>query len=98
VFCAIRTPAFSKSRGSQTRFARESAGSAGAGAVAASGDWFPEGLRSVIHTLHKLQYAEQATWSQVILRRSGSAITIPESGILITPEQGEVFSLLRRDR
>ncbi|MCM1983159.1 hypothetical protein [Lyngbya confervoides] len=49
----------------------------------------PEGVRSVIHTLHKLQYAEQATWSQVI--------TIPESGILITPEQGEVFSLLRRD-
>ncbi|MEM1310628.1 MAG: hypothetical protein AAF892_11905 [Cyanobacteria bacterium P01_D01_bin.71] len=50
----------------------------------------PEGVRSVIHTLHKLQYAEQATWSQVI--------TIPKSGILITLEQGEVFSLLRRDR
>jgi hypothetical protein len=61
----------------------------GAGAVVASGDWFAGGVRSVIHTLHKLQYAEQATWSQVI--------TIPESGILITPEQGEVFSLLRRD-
>jgi len=45
----------------------------------------PEGVRSIIHTLHKLQYAEQA-------------ITIPESGILITPEQGEVFSLLKRDR
>ncbi|PSN20680.1 hypothetical protein C7271_00925 [filamentous cyanobacterium CCP5] len=49
----------------------------------------PEGVRSVIHALHKLQYAEQATWSQVI--------TIPESGMLITPGQGEVFSLLRRD-
>ena len=49
----------------------------------------PEGVRSVIHTLHVLQYAEQATWSQ--------AIAIPESGVLITPEQGEVFSLLRRD-
>ncbi|PSN19091.1 hypothetical protein C7271_09145 [filamentous cyanobacterium CCP5] len=49
----------------------------------------PEGVRSVIHALHKLQYAEQATWSQVI--------TIPDSGMLITPEQGEVFSLLRRD-
>ncbi|MGD1862845.1 MAG: hypothetical protein ACFB0E_23100 [Leptolyngbyaceae cyanobacterium] len=36
-----------------------------------------------------LNYAEQATWSQ--------AIAIPESGILMTPEQGEVFSLLRRD-
>jgi hypothetical protein len=49
----------------------------------------PEGVRSVIHTLHKLQYAEQSTWSQMI--------TIPESGVMITPEQGEVFSLLRRD-
>ncbi|MEM1279046.1 MAG: hypothetical protein AAF892_11160 [Cyanobacteria bacterium P01_D01_bin.71] len=48
----------------------------------------PAGVRSAIHTLHVLQYAEQATWSQ--------AIAIPESGILITPEQGEVFSLLRR--
>jgi hypothetical protein len=45
-------------------------------------------IASVIHTLHKLQYAEQATWSQVI--------TIPESGMLITPEQGKVFSLLKR--
>ena len=50
----------------------------------------PEGVRSTIHTLHVLGYAEQATWSQLV--------TIPESGILITPEQGEVFSLLRRER
>jgi hypothetical protein len=49
----------------------------------------PQGVRSVIHTLHKLQYAEQATWSQ--------AIAIPRSGLLIAPEQGEVFSLLRRE-
>ncbi|TVP71023.1 MAG: hypothetical protein EA342_00765 [Leptolyngbya sp. LCM1.Bin17] len=49
----------------------------------------PEGVRSTIHTLHVLNYAEQATWSQLI--------AIPQSGILITPEQGEVFSLLRRD-
>ena len=49
----------------------------------------PEGVRSTIHTLHVLGYAEQATWSQLV--------TIPESGILITPAQGEVFSLLRRD-
>ncbi|WP_236146367.1 hypothetical protein [Leptolyngbya iicbica] len=73
-----------------TRIAREYDVSAGARAVVASGDGSPEGVRSVIHRLHKLQYAEQATWSQ--------AIAIPESGILITPEQGEVFSLLRRDR
>ncbi len=50
----------------------------------------PERVRSAIHTLHVLNYAEQATWSQLV--------TIPPSGILITPEQGEVFSLLRRDR
>ncbi|PSN18757.1 hypothetical protein C7271_10865 [filamentous cyanobacterium CCP5] len=49
----------------------------------------PEGVRSVIHALHVLRYAEQATWSQ--------AIVIPQAGMLITPEQGEVFSLLRRD-
>ncbi len=48
----------------------------------------PEGVRSVIHTLHVLQYAKQATWSQ--------AMTIPKSGILMTPALGEVFSLLRR--
>ena len=50
----------------------------------------PEGVRSTINLLHVLNYAEQATWSQLI--------TIPPSGILITPEQGEVFSLLLRDR
>jgi len=49
----------------------------------------PEGVRGAINHLHLLRYAEQREWSQVI--------TIPESGILITPEQGEVFSLLRRD-
>ena len=50
----------------------------------------PEGVRATINLLHGLTYAEQATWSQLI--------EIPPSGILITPEQGEVFSLLRRDR
>ncbi|TVQ12786.1 MAG: hypothetical protein EA368_03245 [Leptolyngbya sp. DLM2.Bin27] len=49
-----------------------------------------EGVRSTIHTLHVLNYAEQAQWSQLVV--------IPPSGILITPDQGEVFSLLRRDR
>jgi hypothetical protein len=50
----------------------------------------PEGVRATINQLHVLHYADQATWSQLV--------TIPRSGILITPEQGEVFSLLRRDR
>ena len=50
----------------------------------------PEGVRATINLLHVLTYAEQATWSQLV--------TIPESGILITPEQGEVFSYLLRYR
>ena len=50
----------------------------------------PEGVRATIHLLHVFTYAEQATWSQLV--------TIPESRVLITPEQGEVLSLLRRDR
>ena len=50
----------------------------------------PEGVRSVIHTLHMLNYADQATGRQLI--------AIPRSRILITLKQGEVFSLLRRDR
>ncbi|PSN10949.1 hypothetical protein C7271_25255 [filamentous cyanobacterium CCP5] len=50
----------------------------------------PDGVRGAINHLHLLRYAEQREWSR--------QFTIPESGILITPEQGEVFSLLLRDR
>ena len=50
----------------------------------------PAAVRGVIHHLHLLQYAEQRQWSRLL--------TIPKSGILITPDQGEVFSLLVRDR
>jgi hypothetical protein len=49
----------------------------------------PEGVQGAINHLHLLQYAERLEWSR--------QLTIPESGILITPEQGEVFSLLLRD-
>ncbi len=49
----------------------------------------PEGVRGAINHLHLLRYAEQRQWSRLV--------TIPASGVLITPEQGEVFSLLRRD-
>jgi hypothetical protein len=49
-----------------------------------------EGVQGTINYLHLLQYAERLEWSR--------QFTIPESGILITPEQGEVFSLLLRDR
>ena len=49
-----------------------------------------EGVRSAINTLQVLNYADQSTWSKLI--------AIPESGILLTPEQGEVLSYLIRDR
>ena len=49
----------------------------------------PEGVQSAIKSLHVLNYAEQHLWSQLI--------AVPTSGILITPEQGEVFSYLMRD-
>jgi hypothetical protein len=50
----------------------------------------PKGVRATINLLHVLKYADQATWSQLV--------TIPPSGILITPAQGEVFSYLLRYR
>jgi hypothetical protein len=50
----------------------------------------PNGVRGAINHLHLLRYAEQREWSRLV--------TIPESGILITPEQGEVFSYLLRYR
>ena len=49
-----------------------------------------QGVQSAIKSLHVLNYAEQHRWSQVI--------AVPASGILITPEQGEMFSYLVRDR
>ena len=48
----------------------------------------PKGVQSAIKSLHVLNYAEQHLWSQLI--------TVPASGVLITPEQGEVFSYLVR--
>jgi hypothetical protein len=48
----------------------------------------PEGVRATINLLYGLTYAEQATGRQLV--------TIPRSGILITPEQGEVFSLQKK--
>ena len=48
----------------------------------------PHGVRSTIQTLHVLNYVEQSRWSQLL--------TIPDSGIVITPQQGEVMSYLLR--
>lgn len=50
----------------------------------------PEGVRSTIKTLQVLNYADQGLWSELV--------TIPPSGVLLTPEQGEVFSYLIRYR
>jgi len=50
----------------------------------------PDGVQGAINHLHLLRYAEQREWSRLV--------TIPESGIVITPEQGEVFSYLLRYR
>lgn len=49
----------------------------------------PEDVRAAIHQLHKLRYAEQLAWSQLI--------AIPAAGLTLTPAQGEVLSLLKRD-
>lgn len=49
-----------------------------------------DGVRQTIHTLHKLNYVEQHAWSKLI--------QVPTTGILITPEQGEVMSYLIRYR
>jgi hypothetical protein len=50
----------------------------------------PDGVRGAINHLHLLQYPEQREWSRLV--------NIPQEGILITPEQGEVFSYLLRYR
>ncbi|MBD2108704.1 hypothetical protein [Nodosilinea sp. FACHB-13] len=49
-----------------------------------------DGVQGAINHLHLLNYAERLEWSRLF--------TIPASGILITPEQGEVFSYLLRYR
>ena len=49
-----------------------------------------EGVDEAVKQLHLLRYAEQFEWSR--------AIAIPETGILITPNQGEVLRYLLRWR
>jgi hypothetical protein len=50
----------------------------------------PDGVQSVIHLLHSLRYADQGTWTKLLV--------IPDTGLNIAPKPGEVFSLLQRDR
>lgn len=44
------------------------------------------GVRRTIHQLHAARYAEVALWTH--------PIAIPDNRIIITPEQGEIMSLL----
>ncbi len=49
-----------------------------------------DGVQQTIHQLHHLGYVEQLHWSQLL--------TVPPSGIVITPHQGEFMSYLVRMR
>ena len=49
-----------------------------------------EGVDEAVQRLHVLKYAEQFEWSR--------AIAVPENGLLITPNQGEVLRYLVRWR
>ena len=49
-----------------------------------------DGVEQAVHQLHALTYAEQFQWSQPIV--------IPEQGITLTPDQGEVMRYLIRWR
>ena len=49
-----------------------------------------EGVEEAVKQLHVLKYAEQLQWSK--------DIAVPETGILITPNQGEVLRYLVRWR
>ena len=49
-----------------------------------------EGVDEAVKRLHLLRYAEQFEWSR--------EIEVPETGILITPNQGEVLRFLVRWR
>ncbi|MGL5064970.1 MAG: hypothetical protein ACRC62_33755 [Microcoleus sp.] len=46
----------------------------------------PLGVRRTIHQLHAVRYAEVSRWTH--------PIAIPDDRIIITPEQGEIMSLL----
>ena len=49
-----------------------------------------EGVDEAVKRLHLLRYAEQFEWSR--------EIEVPETGILITPNQGEVLRCMVRWR
>ena len=50
----------------------------------------PAGVQGAINHLHLLRYAEPFEWSRLF--------TVPETGLVILPQPGEVFSYLLRYR
>lgn len=50
----------------------------------------PAGVRETIHMLHILNYSEQIHWTELL--------AIPETGLTLRPELGQVFSYLDRRR
>jgi hypothetical protein len=48
------------------------------------------GVQGAINYLHLLRYAERLEWSRLF--------AVPEAGLLIVPQPGEVFSYLLRYR
>ena len=48
----------------------------------------PGGIRQTIHLLHNLRYVETSQWSPLI--------EVPDQRLILTPERGEVISLLAK--
>ncbi|MBE9181157.1 hypothetical protein IQ268_21585 [Oculatella sp. LEGE 06141] len=48
----------------------------------------PRAIRQTIHLLHNLRYAEAGLWSPLI--------AIPNQQLIVTPNDGEMMSLLMR--
>ena len=48
----------------------------------------PDGIRQTIHLLHNLRYVETSQWSPLI--------EIADNRLILTPNQGEMISLLMR--
>ncbi|MBT9313770.1 hypothetical protein [Leptothoe kymatousa] len=48
----------------------------------------PGGIRQTIHLLHNLKYVEPSQWSPLI--------EIPDNQLILTPNQGDVISILMK--
>ncbi|WP_081716978.1 hypothetical protein [Leptolyngbya sp. Heron Island J] len=48
----------------------------------------PGGIRQTIHLLHNLKYVEPSQWSPLI--------DIPDHQLILTPDQGDVISILMK--